>query len=55
MGKKKADLMASLKDKFINGAIEQGHKGEIAEEIFGWIKDFSGYGFNKSHSVSCDI
>jgi DNA polymerase-3 subunit alpha len=52
VGKKKEKLMASLKQKFIDGAVNNGHDEKIAETIFGWIKDFSGYGFNKSHGVS---
>ena len=52
VGKKKKDLMASLKTDFVKGAIVNGHSEEDAEEVFSWIEDFSGYGFNKSHGVS---
>jgi len=52
VGKKKKDLMDTLKQKFIDGAVTCGHNEQIAEQIFGWIEDFSGYGFNKSHGVS---
>lgn len=53
IGKKKADLMAKIKTKFIDGALKVGtvNKSE-AEEIFGWIEKSSRYAFNKSHSVS---
>lgn len=53
IGKKKADLMAKIKTKFIDGALRMGtvNKSE-AEEIFGWIEKSSRYAFNKSHSVS---
>lgn len=47
VGKKKKKLMDSLKQKFIDGATTQGHDEATAETIFGWIEDFSGYGFNK--------
>lgn len=52
VGKKKKDLMATLKQKFIDGAVKNGHDEATADTIFGWIEEFSGYGFNKSHGVS---
>jgi DNA polymerase III alpha subunit len=53
IGKKKADLMAKVKKKFIIGAKKIGTVSkEEAEEIFGWIEKSSRYAFNKSHSVS---
>lgn len=53
IGKKKADLMAKVKKKFISGAkkVKIVNKEE-AEEIFGWIQASSRYAFNKSHSIS---
>lgn len=53
IGKKKADLMAKVKKKFIQGAEKLGivNKTE-AEEIFGWIEKSARYAFNKSHSIS---
>lgn len=53
IGKKKADLMAKIKVKFINGCNKVGIVSEeIAKEIFSWIEKSSRYSFNKSHSVS---
>lgn len=52
VGKKKADVMAIVKENFLKGAKKNGHPQELAETIFGWIEKFSGYGFNKSHGVS---
>jgi DNA polymerase-3 subunit alpha len=52
VGKKKADVMAKVKIKFLEGAEKNGHPKELADTIFGWIEKFSGYGFNKSHGVS---
>lgn len=52
VGKKKKDLIESLKEEFISGAVKNGYDPEIAATIFGWIEKFSGYGFNKSHGVS---
>ncbi len=53
IGKKKADLMAEVKKKFISGAKKTKivNKQE-AEEIFGWIQASARYAFNKSHSIS---
>ena len=53
IGKKKADLMAKVRKKFISGAKKIGTVSkEEAEEMFGWIEKSSRYAFNKSHSVS---
>ena len=53
IGKKKADLMAKIKTKFIKGCIKQKVvTKEAAEEIFGWIENSARYAFNKSHSVA---
>ena len=56
IGKKLADKMASLKDKFVEGC--QKHSGidkKIAEEIFSWIEQCQKYQFNKSHALSYGI
>ncbi len=53
IGKKKADLMAKVKKKFIAGARKTKIVNkEEAEQIFGWIEASSRYAFNKSHSIS---
>lgn len=53
MGKKKKDLMAEQRDKFIQGCKEhQNIDKKLAGELFDKIETFAGYGFNKSHSVS---
>ena len=53
IGKKKADLMAKVKKKFISGCEEVGMVDkETAQEIFSWIEKSQRYSFNKSHSVS---
>lgn len=53
IGKKKADLMAKIKTKFIKGCSKQNIVDEeTAKEIFSWIEKSSRYSFNKSHSVS---
>ena len=55
MSKKTASLMASMKDDFINGAINNGYLQEDASRIFDLIERFADYGFNKSHSVAYGI
>ena len=53
IGKKKADLMAKIKDDFIEGCQEVGVvNSETATEIFSWIEKSSRYSFNKSHAVA---
>ncbi len=52
MGKKKYDLMAEQRTRFIDGASKKGFDPEIAEEIFDLVMNFAGYGFNKSHSAA---
>ena len=52
MGKKIPGIMASEKDKFVSGAISNGHSKNLAEQIFALIEPFAGYGFPKAHSVS---
>lgn len=52
MGKKKPAEMAKQKDKFVSGAVKNGVDEELAEYIFMLVDKFSGYGFNKSHSVA---
>lgn len=55
MGKKKMDIMLSLKSKFISGAIENGSTKDLAEKVWATMEGFAAYGFNKSHSVSYAI
>lgn len=53
IGKKKANLMAKVKKKFISGSKKVGLVDKAtSEEIFGWIEKSSRYAFNKSHSIS---
>jgi len=56
IGKKKADLMAKVRVKFMDGCKEVGMVSEeSAKEIFGWIEKSARYSFNKSHAVSYAI
>ncbi len=52
MGKKKADVMAAMRAKFVSGAKALGHQEKKAAHIFDLMEHFAGYGFNKSHSTA---
>src|SRR3989339_1255247 len=52
IGKKIKDLLDAQKDKFTNGAIENGASKQVAKELWQWILPFAAYGFNKSHSAA---
>jgi DNA polymerase-3 subunit alpha len=52
ISKKKLETIAAFREQFVDGAKAKGlSKGE-AEELFGLIEKFAGYGFNKSHSTA---
>jgi len=55
MGKKKKNLMASFKVKFVEGALKQDINKKSAIEIFELLEKFAQYGFNKSHAVAYSI
>ncbi len=52
MGKKKLDLIKSQREKFVEGALKNEISKKDAEEIYDLLEPFSGYAFNKSHSVA---
>ena len=52
IGKKKADLMASLKSDFIAGAIKNGCPEFEAEDIWQKIETAGKYSFNRSHAAA---
>lgn len=52
MGKKKPEIIAGLKEQFIDGAQKNAVEKKTAEQIFALIEYFAGYGFNKSHSAA---
>ena len=51
MGKKKADLIAKMKPKFLEGGGERGHDTTVLEKIWKDWEAFASYAFNKSHST----
>ncbi len=53
IGKKKADVLAEQKFKFIEGCARCNQIPKaVAESIWAKIETFAGYGFNKSHSAA---
>ncbi len=52
IGKKKADVIADRRQAFLVGCKANGISEGVAEEVFGQIEYFGGYGFNKSHATA---
>ena len=52
MGKKKAEVMAEHRAKFLGGASERGFPESVSSKLFDLMEQFAGYGFNKSHSAA---
>ena len=52
MGKKNDELMRQQKSRFLEGAKANGIPEAKASEIFDLMRQFGGYGFNKSHSAA---
>jgi len=51
IGKKKADLMAKMKDEFINGCVKNRIEKKTAQEVWKTWEAFAQYCFNKSHAA----
>ena len=52
MGKKKHDVLAAQRERFLEGAAQRGVDSAIANDVFGLMEKFADYGFNKSHSAA---
>lgn len=52
VGKKKPEVLAAHKKRFVDGAVENKVPRKTAEHLFSLIDKFGGYGFNKSHSAA---
>ncbi len=52
MGKKIAEEMAHQKKRFLDGAKQNHHDPQKAEELFDLMAEFAKYGFNKSHAAA---
>jgi DNA polymerase-3 subunit alpha len=56
IGKKKADEMAKMRAKFVEGCARTNRiPVNQAEDVFNMIDKFAGYGFNKSHSAAYSV
>ena len=51
MGKKKKDIVDSMKPKFIEGGKKNGHDPKTLEKIWADWEAFASYAFNKSHAA----
>ena len=51
MGKKQMAVLASLKDKFMDGGKANGHNPETLDKIWHDWEKFASYAFNKSHAA----
>ena len=49
---RKSRKMELLKQSFIEGAIDQGHRRSLAEGVFTHVSAFASYGFCKAHAAS---
>jgi DNA polymerase-3 subunit alpha len=52
MGKKEVSKMPAQEKKFFERAAKKGYDRKKVEELFGQMKTFAEYGFNKSHSTA---
>ncbi|MBI4013372.1 MAG: DNA polymerase III subunit alpha [Candidatus Rokubacteria bacterium] len=55
MGKKKPEVMAEQRAKFLSGATARGVKPRVAAKIFDLMEKFAGYGFNKCLAGDAEI
>ncbi len=52
MGKKRPEIMAEQRAKFLAGAKARGVPEKVAGKVFDLMERFAGYGFNKSHAAA---
>jgi DNA polymerase-3 subunit alpha len=52
IGKKKRDMMATLKEDFLSGCESSGTTPAVANKLWGLMEAAADYSFNKSHAVS---
>ncbi|NGX41828.1 MAG: DNA polymerase III subunit alpha [Chlamydiae bacterium] len=52
MGKKDREQMAKQREKFRQGALENGIDEKISMQVFDKMEKFAAYGFNKSHAAA---
>jgi DNA polymerase-3 subunit alpha len=51
VGKKKRDLMAQMKDKFLQGMRESGTGARVADDLWSLMTAAADYSFNRSHAA----
>lgn len=51
VGKKIVSLLAEQREKFVNGAVQNGVDRSLAEKLFSFIEPFARYGFNRAHAA----
>ncbi len=51
IGKKKRDLMATMKSHFLQGMKESGTADKVASDLWGLMEAAADYSFNKSHAA----
>ncbi len=51
IGKKKRDLMATMKSKFLEGMKESGTADKVSADMWGLMEAAADYSFNKSHAA----
>ena len=52
MGKKKPEVMAEMREKFVEGCIRNGLTRDEAERLFSDVEKFSSYAFAKAHAAA---
>ncbi len=50
--KRREGLIETFGRKIVGGMVERGYERHFAEQVFGQIRGFSGYGFPESHAAS---
>lgn len=55
MGKKQVQEIPKQRKKFMEGAIKNGIKEDIASSLFDQMEKFASYGFNKSHAAAYSL
>ncbi len=51
IGKKKRDLMATMKDKFLEGSAASGTERRVADDLWSLMTAAADYSFNRSHAA----
>ena len=51
IAKKIREIVDEQKEKFIEGAVKEGHPKKVAEQLFKQIEPFARYGFNRAHAA----